>query len=55
MEELQDFLKGVTGPMTEKMLQSEMEEHLGYEKHSKKGYNSGNSRKGSHKKNSSYV
>lgn len=31
----------------EQMLQAELDEHLGYEKHSKKGYNSGNSRNGS--------
>ena len=28
------------------MLKAELEEHLGYEKHSKEGHNSGNSRNG---------
>jgi len=50
MEELRDFLKWVTWPMIEKMLQSEMEEHLWYEKHSKKWYNSWNSRNWNYKK-----
>lgn len=50
MEELQSFLKWVTGPMIEAMLQSEMDEHLGYEKHASKWYNSWNSRNGTSKK-----
>jgi transposase-like protein len=32
----------------EQMLQAEMDEHLGYQKHSSKGWNSGNSRNGSY-------
>ncbi len=36
--------------MIEKMLQGEMEEHLGYKKHESKGYHSGNSRNGTSKK-----
>lgn len=32
------------------MLQAEIDEHLGYEKHSVEGYNSGNSRNGSSSK-----
>lgn len=34
----------------EQMLEAEVSEHLGYEKHSPKGYNSGNSRNGSYKR-----
>lgn len=36
--------------MLEQMLQKEMGEHLGYEKHSPDGYHSGNSRNGWRKK-----
>lgn len=39
------FKKGI-----EEMLQAELDEHLGYSKHSKDGYNSGNSRNGSFEK-----
>lgn len=39
------FKKGV-----EQMLQGELDEHLGYNKHAKEGYNSGNSRNGTYKK-----
>lgn len=34
----------------EEMLKAELDEHLGYEKHSKEGHNSGNSRNGSYSK-----
>src|SRR5690242_17334413 len=34
----------------EEMLQAELDEHLGYDKHSPEGYNTGNSRNGSYKK-----
>ena len=34
----------------EEMLKAELEEHLGYEKHSKDGHNSGNSRNGYYSK-----
>lgn len=50
MEELQNFLKRVTGPMIEAMLQSEMDEHLWYKKHSPEWYNTWNSRNGTSKK-----
>src|SRR5690606_39474976 len=33
-----------------KMLQAELDDHLGYEKHSPEGHNSGNSRNGSYPK-----
>lgn len=38
------------GNMVEQMLEKEMEEHLGYEKHAIEGRNSGNSRNGKNKK-----
>lgn len=39
-------LKALFAGALEKMLEAEMDEHLGYEKHSSKGDNSGNSRNG---------
>lgn len=44
------LLQKLIGGMVEKMLEKEMEEHLGYEKHSSKGNNSGNSRNGKNTK-----
>lgn len=43
-------LKGLFAGALEKMLEAEMDEHLGYEKHSSTGDNSGNSRNGYGKK-----
>lgn len=40
------LLKRLIGGMVEKMLEAEMEEHLGYDKHNPIGYGSGNSRNG---------
>jgi len=40
------FMQKMLGGLVEKMLEQEMEEHLGYKKHSNKGDNSGNSRNG---------
>jgi putative transposase len=48
--ELTAKLKGLFSGALEKMLESEMDEHLGYEKHSVMGNNSGNSRNGYGKK-----
>ena len=39
-------LKEMFGGMLEKMLEAELDEHLGYEKHSAQGDGSGNSRNG---------
>ncbi|MCP4523281.1 MAG: IS256 family transposase, partial [Candidatus Gracilibacteria bacterium] len=50
IEEAQSMLKQYMGPLIEKMMEAEMEDHLGYEKHSVKGNNSGNSRNGTYKK-----
>lgn len=48
--ELTAKLKGLFSGALEKMLEAEMDEHLGYEKYSVSGYNSGNSRNGYNKK-----
>lgn len=48
--DVRDFLKQFTGPMLEKMLEWEMEGHLGYAKHAKEGYNTWNSRNWTYKK-----
>lgn len=40
------LMQKMLGGLVEKMLEQEMEEHLGYKKHSNKGDNSGNSRNG---------
>ena len=54
--DIQDKLKRLFAGTIEQMLEAEMEEHLGYEKHSVEGKNSGNSRNGYGKKtiNSDY-
>ena len=46
MNEVQELIKSLFKGTLEEMLECEMEEHLGYEKSSKKGNNSGNSRNG---------
>lgn len=40
------LIQRLVGGMLEQMLQKEMDEHLGYEKHSPEGHHSGNSRNG---------
>lgn len=45
------LVQRLIGGLLEQMLQKEMDEHLGYEKHSSKGNLSGNSRNGVSKKN----
>ena len=42
----QSFFQSLFKEGVEAMLQAELDEHLGYEKHSPQGYNSGNSRNG---------
>ncbi len=49
-EEFQSFFNNLFKQGVEEMLQGELDEHLGYEKHSKEGHNSGNSRNGSYRK-----
>lgn len=44
------LIQRLVGGMLEQMLQKEMDEHLGYKKHSPEGYHSGNSRNGRTKK-----
>ena len=40
------LLKQLTRKMAERMLEAEMTDHLGYEKHASSGHNNGNSRNG---------
>jgi transposase-like protein len=49
-EQFQSFFNDLFKQGVEQMLQAELDQHLGYEKHSPEGYNSGNSRNGSFKK-----
>ncbi len=44
------LIQKLIGGMVEKMLEKEMEGHLGYEKHAIKGNNTGNNRNGKNKK-----
>jgi len=48
--DLTSKLKHLFSGALEKMLEAELDEHLGYEKHSVEGNNSGNSRNGFGKK-----
>ena len=50
MDNVQDLIKDLFKETVEDMLESEMNEHLGYDKNSVKGYNTGNSRNGYNKK-----
>jgi len=50
LEDVQAILKNLFKDTLESMLSSEMDEHLGYDKHSVLGNNSGNSRNGYNKK-----
>jgi len=50
MQDIQDLLKNLFKGTIEEMLESEMDEHLGYDKHSPNGDLSGNSRNGYNKK-----
>lgn len=49
-EDVSQFLKDLHVKVYEHMLESEMDNHLGYEKGSKEGVNTGNSRNGGYKK-----
>ncbi len=49
-EDFQSFFTDLYKQGVEEMLKGELDEHLGYEKHSKEGHNSGNSRNGSYSK-----
>ncbi len=49
-EDFQGYFNSLFKQGIEEMLQGELEEHLGYSKHSTQGYNSGNSRNGSFSK-----
>jgi putative transposase len=49
-DSFQDYFNSIFKQGIEEMLQGEMDEHLGYHKHTTEGYNSGNSRNGSFSK-----
>jgi Transposase and inactivated derivatives len=49
-EDVDSFLRSLHSQVYEKMLECEMDNHLGYEKHSSSGSNSGNSRNGKYPK-----
>ena len=49
------FLKQLHAQVLEKMLEGEMDAHLGYEKNSVAGNNTGNSRNGSYPKNATVL
>jgi len=49
-EEFNDFFQSLFKDGVEAMLEAELDEHLGYEKHSREGFNTGNSRNGNSKK-----
>lgn len=46
-ENFQDYFNSLFKQGIEEMLQAELDEHLGYSKHAKDGYNTGNNRNGS--------
>lgn len=48
--DFQSFFSDLYKQGVEEILQAELDEHLGYEKHSKEGHNSGNSRNGTYSK-----
>lgn len=49
-EDFESFFTDLYKQGIEEMLKGELDEHLGYEKYSKEGHNSGNSRNGSYSK-----
>lgn len=46
MDDVQNLIKDMVGPALEKILEAEMDNHLGYQKHDPSGYGSGNNRNG---------
>lgn len=50
LDDLNNFAKDLIAPVLQEMLEGEMENHLGYPKHSSTGRNSGNNRNGYSKK-----
>lgn len=48
--DFQSFFSDLYKQGVEEMLKAELDDHLGYEKHSKEGFNTGNSRNGSYSK-----
>jgi len=49
-EDVSQFMKDLHARVYEQMLESELDVHLGYEKHSKEGHHTGNSRNGKYSK-----
>lgn len=49
-EDVSQFMKDLHAKVYEQLLESELDAHLGYEKHSKEGYHTGNSRNGKYSK-----
>lgn len=49
-ESFQEYFNSLFKQGIEEMLKAELDDHLGYSKHSKEGYNTGNSRNGSYPK-----
>ena len=49
-ESFQEYFNSLFKQGIEEMLQCELDEHLGYSKHQKEGYNTGNSRNGTFSK-----
>jgi len=50
VDDVTDFLRDLVSPVLQEMLENEMTNHLGYEKHNIKGNKSGNSRNGYYQK-----
>lgn len=50
MDDVQNLIKDMVGPALEKIMEAEMDNHLGYLKHNTSGYGSGNNRNGHSKK-----
>ena len=49
-EDVSQFMKDLHARVYEQMLESELDVHLGYDKHSKEGHHTGNSRNGKYSK-----
>lgn len=50
-DDAHNFLRDLIAPTLQTMLEAELDHHLGYKKHDKAGYGSGNSRNGHYDKN----
>jgi putative transposase len=50
VEDVQKFVRDLVAPVLQKILDAELDNHLGYKKHDPEGYGSGNSRNGHYAK-----